>query len=218
VVGLWHFNSDSGTDALDSSRLHNDGTLRNGAGWVAGARGNALNLDGFDDHVDIPYVAEYDCPDGVTVMALVRWSVDPATGNPYAAIVSTGEHQYILQHSGLTPPGPGINEFFEFAVETDQGRNYSWSSSYVAPNIWYHVTGVYDPLAEEIRLYVNGTLENVTAHNGTINTTGTLFNIGNRWHSGAHDRHFEGDIDEVVVWDRALTSVEVSRHYQSMKP
>jgi hypothetical protein len=218
VVGIWHFNSDSGTTALDSSRLHNDGTLVNGPGWFAGPRGNALTFDGIDDYVNVPSIPEYDCPDGVTVMALVRWSIDPATGVPYATVVSTGEHQYILQHSGHSPPGPGVNEFFEFAVETDQGRNWSWSSTYAAPNIWYHITGVYDPLAEEIRLYVNGTLENVTAHNGTINALPNGLTFGNRWHSGAHDKHFEGDIDEVVIWDRALTDTEIQRYYQSMKP
>jgi len=218
VVGLWHLNDDAGTSALDASRVHNDGIVRNGATWIAGPNSPALNFDGANDHVDISYVPEYDCPDGITVMAFCRWTVDPDSGIPYATIASTGEHQWIMMHSGVSPPGPGINEFFEFAVETDQGRNWSWSNTEPVVNVWYHVTGVYDPVGEAIRLYVNGTLENTTWHNGTINVVGHGINIANRWHSGAHDRYFEGDVDEVIVFDRALTAAEIQRHYQSLKP
>jgi hypothetical protein len=218
VVGLWHFNDNAGTTALDSSRFHNNANLVGGPTWIAGPHGSALHFDGFDDHGHVAYAPEYDSPDGITVMALVRWSIDPATGDPYAAVVSAGEHQWLLQHSGMSPPGPGINEFFEFAVETDQGRNWSWSSTEAVPNVWYHVTGVYSPVDEEIRLYVNGTLENTTFLNGTINVVGQGLTFGNRWFSGAHDRWFDGDIDEVVIWDRALSDAEVARNYQSLKP
>jgi hypothetical protein len=87
-----------------------------------------------------------------------------------------------------------------------------------APNIWYHVTGVYSPTEEAIKLYINGTLQNTTWHNGTINVVGQGITLGSRFHSGAYDRHFEGDIDEVIVFNRALSSAEISRHYQSLKP
>jgi len=218
VVGLWHLNDDAGLTTLDASRVHNDGTLANGPVWIAGPKSPALHFDGVDDHVDITYAPEYDCPEGITVMALCRWTIDPATGNLHANVVGAGEHQWEIQFSGNGPPGPGINEYIEFAVRTDQGRNWSWSDTEVVPNVWYHVTGVYSPVEEAIKLYVNGTLVNTTAHNGTINVVGQGITIGNRWHSGAHDRHFEGDIDEVIIFDRALTDAEIQRHYQSLKP
>jgi hypothetical protein len=218
VVGLWHMNNDAGVTALDSSRLHNDGTLYDGTAWTTGPKSPALSFDGIDDHMEMPYIPEYDCADGITVMAFCRWDVDPATGDSYATIASAGEHQWILMHSGVTPPGPGVNEFFEFAVETDQGRNWSWSNTQPVDGVWYHLTGVYDPVGEAIRLYVNGTLENTTWHNGTINVVGMDLTVGNRWHSGAHDRYFRGDIDELIIFDRALTASEIARHYHSLKP
>ena len=218
VVGLWHLNDNVGTNTLDASRIHNDGTLVNGPAWVAGPHTSALHFDGTDDHVDVSYVPEYDCPDGITVMALCRWTIDPATGNLHSNIVSTGEHQWEIQFSGNGPPGPGINEYFEFAVRTDQGRNWSWSNIVVVPNVWYHVTGVYSPTEGAIKLYVDGTLVNTTLHNGTINVVGQGITMGARFHSGAYDRHFEGDIDEVIIFDRALSDAEISRHYQSLKP
>ncbi len=218
VIGLWHMNDNGGTEAMDSSRYHNDGTLRFGPTWIAGPKSTALNFDGIDDHIDVPYIPQYDCPDGITVMAMCRWSIDPATGDNYATIVGAGEHQWILMHSGITPPGPGVNEFFEFAVETDQGRNWSWSNTEPVPNVWYHLTGVYSPVEEAIKLYVNGTLENTTWHNGTINVVGQGLTMANRWHSGAHDRWFTGDIDEVIIFDRVLSDAEIMRHYQSLKP
>jgi hypothetical protein len=218
VVGLWHMNDDAGATAMDSSQYHNDANLIDGPTWIVGPNTPALNFDGIDDHGHAPYIPAYDCPDGITVMALVRWTIDPATGDPYATVVSAGEHQFILMSSGLSPPGPGINEFFEFAVETDQGRNWSWSNTQPVANVWYHVTGVYSPAEEAIRLYVNGTLENTTWHNGTLNVVGQGLTFGNRWHSGAHDRWFQGDVDEVIIFDRALSDSEIQRHYQSLKP
>ncbi|UCC93988.1 MAG: LamG domain-containing protein, partial [Thermoplasmata archaeon] len=218
VVGLWHLNDDSGTTALDASAQHNDANLIDDPVWIAGPKSPALNFDGASDHGHVPYIPAYDCPNGITVMAMMRWTIDPATGADHAAVVSAGEHQWIMMFSGGAPPGPGMNEFFEFAVETDQGRNWSWSSTVAVPNVWYHITGVYDPVGEEIRLYVNGTLENTTAHNGTINVVGQGLTIANRWHSGAHDRWFTGDIDEIIIFDRPLTGAEIQRHYQSLKP
>ncbi|NIP34162.1 MAG: hypothetical protein GWN18_04450 [Thermoplasmata archaeon] len=84
--------------------------------------------------------------------------------------------------------------------------------------MWYHLTGVYSPVEEAIKLYVNGTLENTTWHNGTINVVGQGLTMANRWHSGAHDRWFTGDIDEVIIFDRVLSDAEIMRHYQSLKP
>ncbi len=218
VIGLWHLNGNAGVTARDSSKYLNDGTLVDGPVWGPGVVGNSLRFDGFDDKVVVPEIPQYNTSDGVTVMAMVRWSIDPATGQPYANMVSAGEHQWLMQMSGTTPPGPGINEFFEFAVETDQGRNWSWSSTLVVPNVWYHVTGVYSEAEEAIRLYVNGSLENETWHNGSINHQAQGITFGARFHSGAFGRYFEGDIDEVYLFDRALTSAEIARHYQSLKP
>ena len=218
VVGLWHLNDNAGTTTLDASSLHNDGTLINGPAWIAGPHSSALHFDGADDYVDVAYVPKYDCPDGITVMALCRWTVDPATGSDHATVASAGEHQWMMLFSGNSPPGPGINELFEFTVETDQGQEWSWSNTEVVEDVWYHVTGVYSPTEGAIKLYVNGTLENTTWHNGTLNVVGQGITIGNRFHSGAHDRYFEGDVDEVIVFDRALTDAEIARHYQSLKP
>jgi hypothetical protein len=217
VVGLWHFNDNSGTSALDSSRLRNDGTFVGGTVWAPGVKGSGIHVDGAS-YVTAPEVPEYNVDDGITVMVFCRWTIDPDSGDAFANIVSKAEHQWEIQCSGTGGPGPDINEFFEFAVETNETRDWAYSTTRIAPNIWYHVTGVFSTAESAIKIYVNGTKENSTMLNGTINVVNQGVTIGARYHSGAFDRFFEGDIDEVIIFDRALTDSEIARHYQSLKP
>lgn len=65
-----------------------------------------------------------------------------------------------------------------------------------------------------MRIYVNGNLENTISLTGTIQSSTTPLRIGSRT-SG--DRFFNGDIDEVAIYNRALTGTEISSRYNSGK-
>lgn len=218
VVGLWHMNDGSGTNVMDASKVHNDGTAVNGPAWVGGVQGEALAFDGNDDFVSVPDVAELNVQEGVTVMYWLRWTTAPSSGNAWANPVSKGEHQWEFQHSGDAAGSPWRNAYYEWAVETNDTRTWVWSTSTTTQNVWVHLTGVFDNATHQIRLYVNGTQENATTLNGTINLDGKPFLIGARPRVGFEDRHFEGEIDEVIVFDRALSDSEIARYYQMLKP
>lgn len=91
-----------------------------------------------------------------------------------------------------------------------QPVNYVNSSSGVTPtnNTWYHVVATYD--GSQLIIYVNG-----VAHSNTVNVTpftgGTSY-IGQRGNGSLFSL---GKIDEVGVWDRELTSSEVSQLYNA---
>jgi MSHA biogenesis protein MshQ len=142
---------------------------------------------------------------GLSVSAWVRWGIDPTTGNNWANIVSNGNSgsgQFWLQHSQL-------NDRFEFAVKTSSTRNYVQSRTKPVSGQWYHVAGVYDGAG--LHIYLNGVLDD----NSTAVLTGTvspfistyLFNIGI---DNSFARSFQGDIDEVRVFNGVLSASQVA--------
>ena len=216
LVGLWHLNEGTGANAMDASLYHNDGVVADGT-WTNGVRGAGLHLDGVDDHVVIPEIPEYNKNTSVTVMLWCCWTVDPSTGNGWANLVSKHENQWELQHCGNATGTPYTNAYFEWALRTNDSRKYIWSLTEPVANQWYHVCGVFDSTTHEMSIYINGTFENSTVLNGTIDVHASPIHLGARDFGGL-DRFFEGTIDEVMIFDRALASGEIYRYYQSLKP
>ncbi len=79
------------------------------------------------------------------------------------------------------------------------------------PNTWHHVAMVYDLDADSVKYYHDGELYDEDAANaGTLHTTPTGFHIGD-YRSGSGGRNFDGYIDEVAIFDEALSSYQVQQ-------
>ena len=200
LVGLWHFDG----DALDSSGNGNDGTLHNFVsphGWVSGMFGQALSFDGSDDYVD--------CGTNVvitTAITIEAW-INPSAFTNYDAIVA----------NFVWPTNP---EGYSFRV-MDNGKlvwravlsgnsAYSITSdSIMEAGNWYHVVLTHD--ASCTRLYINGILDKEDTPGGTIVNLGKSLKVG--WDTYAADRVFNGTIDEVRIWDEALTAGQIEASY-----
>ncbi|MDN5203126.1 Ig-like domain-containing protein [Fulvivirgaceae bacterium BMA10] len=79
---------------------------------------------------------------------------------------------------------------------------------------WHHIAAVRDETVNKNLLYVDGALVDETTINYTADFVGTTnLNIG--WLDLAPEFHFEGIIDEVVMYNRALSALDVSGHYNS---
>ncbi len=217
VVGLWHFNDGTGPLAADSSFYHNHGTVVGSGCFTAGVHSGGYTFNGTGSRMSIPEIPEYNVQDGVTVMCWVRWDVNPWNGTGWATIAAKGENQWSLQHNG-DAFGTPMNDAFEFSVRTDVRRDWVWSHTVPEPNIWYHVTGVFSTAEGALKIYVNGTLENTTALNGDINIVAQGLTVGAQYHSGAYRRHFEGEVDELIVFDKALSDADIARYYQMLHP
>lgn len=84
------------------------------------------------------------------------------------------------------------------------------STSTLVTHQWQHLVGVITPT--QLLCYLNGEQEDeVTAISGALTASGSNFRIGD----GAAAGPFKGDIDEVRIWDRALTAAEILALYET---
>ncbi len=199
AVGEWYFNEEKGMLAEDSSGNGNNGTII-GATWVDGKKGSALSFDGIDDYVEIPHDALLSPNTALTIEA---W-VNPASNTVWQRIVSKSYHpntDYSLFR------GDKNNVGFSIKMGTVNRTVYSPADS-VPIGTWTYVVGTYD--GTRLRIYVNGTQVNSLAISGKINVHAEPLRIG----GDPQGDFFKGMIDEVSIFNRALTAAEVLSRYE----
>ncbi len=214
----WHFDESEGQVVADCMGPGNDGQLgstlsEDGSdpAWIDGVFGSALRFDGIDDYVAITNSRPLE-PSTLTVELWTRAS-SPGT---YDYLVGKGvDHCRASSYSLYTGSNGGLH-FYIWSV-TD-GVSFAPSvSAAIWNDRWHHVAGTYD--GETVRLYVDG------AEIGT--GAGAQGNIryglptDDRLHIGASPRatchsltYFSGDIDEVRIWNRALSASEIAARAQ----
>ena len=216
VVGSWHFDEGSGTTAYDSSGNNYDGTI-NGATWVDGKFGKALSYDGDDDYVDTADISEIELHDA----SFVVW-VKLDTLSEDQDIITKGGHQLnepliiwydVSVSSGADVGGGNTNTI---SILTCDGSTQHWiaaSSNSINDNNWHHITAVVDITNNILKLYIDGELEasNTKAWNGIADASVKL-RIGDATPSS---HPFDGIIDEVLVFDKALSAEEILDLYNN---
>jgi PKD repeat protein/glucose/arabinose dehydrogenase len=198
LVGAWGFNEASGGQAVDASGRANHGTLSGAARTASGRFGGALTFDGLDDWVTVADAASLDLTTGMTMEA---WVNPSALGSNWRTAVikeaPPGALAYALYASEGTPRASGhVNTGTESDVR---------SPAAIPLNSWTHLTTTYD--GSTLRLYVGGLLVTSKAVTGALVTsTGALRFGGNAiW-----NEWFQGRIDEVRIYNRALSAAEVA--------
>ncbi|MDI6891368.1 MAG: LamG domain-containing protein, partial [Thermodesulfovibrionales bacterium] len=102
-------------------------------------------------------------------------------------------------------------------VSVDGSWRYSSTGIKPEAEIWYHVAMSYNSTSREIKTYVNGELKDTTILSGLnsyeIDTSTYSFEIG---YTGAPSdpQWFNGTIDEVRIYNRALNASEIQAHYE----
>ncbi|MBN1358017.1 LamG domain-containing protein, partial [Candidatus Bathyarchaeota archaeon] len=115
----------------------------------------------------------------------------------------------------IEPAGGNIG--FEIGKE---GSTVTWAgalapvNSYLAVGKWSHIVGTADTATHKVCLYIDGVKVDERSFSGQINTNSIAFQIGKRSDGG----YFGGIIDEVRIYDRALSASEISSYYDANKP
>ena len=198
VTGLvlaFGFEETAGTTANDSSTAKNNGTINGPTGTASGKYGRALSFDGTNDRVDVPDANSLDLTTGMTLEAWVKPTTN--VGWRTAILKERGaDLLYALYSSNGAKPR---TENFNGAENTAAG------TTALPLNAWSHIASTYD--GANLRFYLNGTLAATKA------TTGAMPNTANPLHIGGNTvwgEYFSGLIDEVRIYNRALTAAELT--------
>jgi hypothetical protein len=195
-VGYWPLDEGTGTVTADEAGDH-DGTLVNGPMWTAGRSGGALQFNGADQSVDTG-AAVLDTTGSYSAAAWVR--LDSLGGFATAVSQDGDPHSaFFLQYSGAD------NRFaFSFAgvralapAPPETGR-------------WTHLAGVRDAATGTLTLYVDGQRAGTAGACLGASSAGPTV-IGRARYNGNPVDHWRGALDEVHVYDRALSAAEVAQ-------
>src|SRR5262245_4157818 len=194
----WHRAEGNALDVVDG----NDGSLMNGATFATGKVGQAFSFDGVDDLVSVPNSANLDIQQSLTLDAWMNPSA--STSLPGGTVIVGRPFGYQLDFlpSGLVALGfpSGGNAAVNRVVE---------SSSSIPLKAFTHVAATFDSATGQAKIYVNGALKNMTAAVGPINSMVKPLQIGGFDDPGFTGGFFQGRVDEVDVFDRALSQAEI---------
>jgi hypothetical protein len=204
LLGYWSFNEGSGTVAADSSGHGNNGQLMNGPLWVPGKIAGALKFDGVDDYVLVPHNAGL-LPTGNEVTVSVWINAERHTGPNNATwqgILSKGDNPRLYslytEASGVLHFSTGPSGAFVGTLSTGQ----------VPLKEWVHVVAMVS--GGQHVYYINGQPAGTSGAGATLPSGSTSpLNIGRS--PEETDREFLGMIDDVRLYNRALTAEEIKK-------
>jgi len=212
MVAWWKFDETEGQTAVDSSGNNLHGRLVGNPQWQAGVVAGALAFDGKDDYVNCGYDPLLDITDAITVAAWIKVSSFTLFCQ---CIVARGESSWRLQRWW-------DSNRLEFACQgiTMETREVPGVCGNINVNNgeWHHVVGTYD--GDRIALYVDGKLDNSELASGEIALSNQPIYIGHepdspKW---SPDKYWNGMIDDVRIYNYALSPAEVAEMYAAGTP
>jgi hypothetical protein len=207
LIGYWPFDEGSGSTTADLSGKNNNGTLTNNPVWTAGKIGNALRFDATDDKND-------DNDPRVVIGTRFDISGVPFTLSAWINPVDYNDYRAIFSKRDLPDPS---KKRLDWGLGFVSGAIYLEGKAplfYGAPptGTWIHLAVVAS--STDTKLYVNGTLGQTLGafEIGTGDQANTVIGGTGEGPKGDNDP-FKGMIDELRIYDRALSASEIQQVY-----
>jgi hypothetical protein len=213
---LWlTFDEGTGTTTKDLSGNGNNGTLYNfnftaTSGWTTGKVGGALSFDGVNDYVEIPNSSSLN----PTKITIVYWFYSREVGIPQKTILqkpytshSSPYYQYatFLYNSALHT---------RFSIGSASSQTAQISN--ISPNIWYYYAVTYD--GTYAKTYLNSELKTNNQFTGSIDGYNTVIQLAAYPNLPKNSNYcWNGLIDEVRIYNRALSDSEIKALYDATK-
>ncbi len=214
LIAYYTYNKDqiSENTAIDLSGNNNHGTMINNPKTVKGKLGEALEFNGAN-HVMLSE-ENFNLVSGLTIGAWI-------------SITDPSINQVILTRGNVWGASPAQQVFNErvqgnkivFQTSDKTTPKTIESTSVLTPNTWYFVVATFN--GEEISLYIDGNKESTaTTGYSTLNSnpeyskSGTAIGVNpNYWNPKDYEGFFTGTIDDLRVYNRALTEAEILEIY-----
>jgi hypothetical protein len=161
----------------------------------------AMNFDGVDDHIFLGYITNEMHLQGHFTIEM--WFKINAFDKDWQALITKGDNSWRIHRSGNS-------NFLAFGT-TGLSNTDLTSTVNVNDGNWHHVAAVYDGANKYI--YIDGVLDVSVPVTGTLNMSSYQTYIGENGQS--MNRHFNGLIDEVRIWDAPLSGSQISTQMNS---
>ncbi|NNE35434.1 MAG: LamG domain-containing protein [Rhodothermales bacterium] len=196
LSGYWSFNDEF---TVDNSGNGND-AISHGAQVDGGVIGSAANLMG-SGYIEIPDNGSFESYDRSFSIWINKSTASIRSG--FEAIAWKGPEAgadvaFSLSLVNTEPP-------FKVALSAGDGASATThveSDSLIMPGSWYHILAVVSPL--DVTLYINGDVAGRTVNNGGVARNNDAILLGRVTESASTARYFNGRVDEVRFYDRAL--------------
>jgi hypothetical protein len=209
LVGWWKYDEGSGLTAVDSGSAGKNGTLTNGAAFTsAGKYNGGLTLDGVNDYVDM---GDIDAMDGLTAITLSAWVKTSSAAEIHiidksvcTGVALSGSFE-LLMYNGLDGmaiyPSSGSPSY----AEAD-------GTSYINDNTWHMITTTWDGVS--IKAYTDGVFQASVAESFTsLVSNASSVQVGGKCNTGTSVYPFPGSLDDIRVYNRALSSTDIAALY-----
>ena len=198
MIAWWSGDGHAGDYAGD-----HHGILEGGATFAAGQVGQAFSLDGIDDRVRIPHDAALNPSDGFTVEA---WIKSDSTAGARVIVSkwsdATGDWSYIFKDHNSSD-----KLRIELSAESHNDLADLAGLTSIRTGRWTHVAATYDTTS--VRLYFNGVLDGTRAVTPTERIDESLTDLLIGAVTDGTSENFDGLIDEVSLYNRALSGAEI---------
>jgi hypothetical protein len=212
LVGLWAFEEGAGTSAADVSGSGGTATLYPGASWAAGVTGGALRLDGVRGYAAVADAPAIDLDaDSFTVACFVR-----PEGTNACRVVNKWHLEekrgWMMDINSVTGgnPAPEVRVGRLRTRIADGTFNVDFTvDANLLPEAWNHIALVLDRTAREARLYAQGVQVGPGSSFASIGSVRASVPLGIGCIPPATGGFFNGCIDDLRIYRRALTAPEI---------
>lgn len=221
IVADWHLDrctlGITGSTVLDSGVNGLDGVTVGGVDVEnTGQVCSAAAFDGSSAYVSVPDSPPLDLTDGISIAVWVRHNATPL--KDWEAIVAKGDSAYRLHLNGgceIADTLPGnVRHGLTFGLNGGCDGADLNSNVVPVPGVWYHVAMTYD--RSIMQLYINGVL--VTSANYSAAISANNFDLFIGENAQQRNRYWDGDIDELTIWDGAISTTTVTNHMNRTRP
>ena len=213
LIGYWAFEEQSGTTAGDSSGNGNTGTLVNGPTWTTGKVGSgALDFDGTNDYVAVSNSTSLQVAGSGNSFAVSLWMNGPAAQSNTPFLIGT-EASISIQR-GWALMSNATNRRLTFFVH-DGTTGYATggaAGTEFNANAWTHVVLIVDRSTSLAEIWINGTRRDADSISGA----GSFEKNAGVWVGVSEAntaRAYTGSLDEVRIYNRALSAAETNQLY-----